>query len=57
MEPEAVDDFGVIETEPLIVLYAGFAPDGHTLATVSFDGPKDNCSLWFFPSEAVLAAG
>jgi hypothetical protein len=57
MEPEAVDDFGVIETEPLIVLYAGFAQDGHTLATVSFDGPKDNCSLWFFPSEEVLAAG
>jgi len=44
-------DIGMLETEPLVVFYAGFAPDGRTLATVSFDGPKDNCSLRLFRTD------
>ena len=38
-------DLGTVEVEPGAVFYAGFVPQQSTLATVSFDFARTNCSL------------
>jgi WD40 repeat protein len=38
-------ELGTIDTEPVAVFSAGFSPDFRSLAAVSFDGGKGQCSL------------
>ena len=49
-------DMGTIGAEPESVFFAGFVPAQPTLATVSFDGERTNCSLCLLGAAPVHSA-
>jgi WD40 repeat protein len=49
-------DMGVVGVEPVAVFFTGFVPGQPTLATVSFDAARTNCSLSLLHAAPVRSA-